>query len=146
MKAELEQALYRDFPELFREHSLPMSETCMCWGICCSDHWEPAIRKACQTIMDYFNPRREELKIVPAFSQVKEKFGGLRMYGSRHVNHEFDVVCSNAIQEAMMTAWHTCEHCGAVDAKNVSDKGWLQTLCPKCCAAAGITELDSEDP
>ena len=47
MNEELQEKLYADFPELFQEHKLDMSQTCMCWGLECGDGWEPIIRHAC---------------------------------------------------------------------------------------------------
>lgn len=47
MNEELQNKLYQDFPELFQESKLDMSQTCMCWGIECGDGWEPIIRNVC---------------------------------------------------------------------------------------------------
>jgi hypothetical protein len=35
MNKELEEQLYNKYPKLFKERSLPMTQTCMCWGIEC---------------------------------------------------------------------------------------------------------------
>ena len=37
--------LYTDFPELYSQHTLPMNQTCMCWGFCCGDGWFDLIYK-----------------------------------------------------------------------------------------------------
>jgi hypothetical protein len=56
MNQELENKLYKDFPDLFQEHKLDMYQTCMCWGLECGDGWEPIIRHAC--VMLSGNSRR----------------------------------------------------------------------------------------
>lgn len=33
MKKELQDNLFEQFPVLFERRLLPMSQTCMCWGI-----------------------------------------------------------------------------------------------------------------
>ena len=39
MKQELDEALCRDFPNLFRDRHGNMMTTCMCWGFECGDGW-----------------------------------------------------------------------------------------------------------
>lgn len=50
MTKELEDALYKDFPELFQEVELDMTQTCMCWGLECGDGWEPVVRNMCKML------------------------------------------------------------------------------------------------
>lgn len=60
--------------------------------------------------------------------QVKEKFGGLRVYA----HGEGDVEAANAaIAAAEDRAWHTCQDCGASGAK-LRRGGWARTLCDGC--------------
>jgi hypothetical protein len=33
MKAELQEKLYTDYPEIFKQKDLDMTQTAMCWGI-----------------------------------------------------------------------------------------------------------------
>lgn len=44
MKKELDEALCRDFPLLYRDRFASMRTTCMCWGFP-GDGWEPLIRE-----------------------------------------------------------------------------------------------------
>jgi hypothetical protein len=62
--------------------------------------------------------------------QVKEKFGGLRIY------IDYDLACTEA--EMLRTlcdfaeglSYHTCEQCGkTMDVSTISHRGWLKTLC-----------------
>ena len=45
MRDELDQALVRDFPNLYRNRHGVMMSTAMCWGFDCGDGWEPLIRE-----------------------------------------------------------------------------------------------------
>jgi len=60
-------------------------------------------------------------------TQVKEKFGGLRIYLS-HVNAEADAIITAAEEEAGAT----CENCGSKDQVQLRGGGWLRTLCEIC--------------
>lgn len=77
MTAELEQKLYKAFPKLFAQKDLPKEQTCMCWGIETPDEWFDVIYKACDTIQNYIDQTKSS---QIEFTQVKEKFGSLRMY------------------------------------------------------------------
>jgi len=78
MKQELEQKLYNDFPKLFRQKDLDKMQTCMCWGIDTPDEWFDVIYKACNLIQEHCDSIEGQIE----FTQIKEKFGQLRMYCS----------------------------------------------------------------
>lgn len=64
------------------------------------------------------------------FLQIKEKFGGLRVYTNFSVKD-----LDELIEEAEDRSFHTCEICGSTE--NVTTKpnrkgGWILTLCDKC--------------
>lgn len=63
----------------------------------------------------------------PQLHQVKEKFGGLRVYTS-HVHPEIDAL----IRKAEARADQTCEWCGTTENVNTEGSGWIITLCPSC--------------
>lgn len=76
MTKQLQEKLYQDFPDLFQNKSLPMSKSCMYWGVDVDDGWEPIIRQMCNSlayVMDKY-----DVKVV--FDQIKEKFGTLTVY------------------------------------------------------------------
>lgn len=58
-------------------------------------------------------------------SQVKEKFGGLRVY----LDNGTDAALA-AVRDAEAQAARTCERCGADGAKRSGS--WLRTLCEGC--------------
>ncbi len=77
MKEELQEKLFKKYPKLFRQHSLTIHESAMAWGICTGDGWYKLIDKCCSSIVTYCKKMRME---HPKFTQVKEKFGTLRIY------------------------------------------------------------------
>ena len=119
MTPELQDALARDYPELFADINKPMQQTCMCWGCECGDGWEPLIRRVCNQLVGLEPP--------PVFDQIKEKYGGLRIY--YHGGPADDSV-QDIVDKAERQSLRTCEVCGAAGAPNYM--GWISTLCGKC--------------
>lgn len=71
---------------------------------------------------------REEFWKVPTqlvFTQIKEKFGTLRVYYSGG-----DEFCEGIIAMAESMSAVTCEDCGVPG--KVRDGGWIRTLCDAC--------------
>jgi predicted unusual protein kinase regulating ubiquinone biosynthesis (AarF/ABC1/UbiB family) len=77
MKQKLQDKIFKDFPKLFAQKDLDKTKTCMCWGIETPDRWYDVIYKLCETIQNHIN--WNNLKQIE-FTQVKEKFGSLRVY------------------------------------------------------------------
>ncbi len=50
MTPALQQQLYDRYPDLFREKDLPMSQTCMCWGIETGDGWATLLDAMCAAL------------------------------------------------------------------------------------------------
>ena len=139
MKEELEKKLYDKYPEIFRQKDLPMTQTCMCWGISCGDGWYNILDNLCSMIMahnknlnwkikyDIEKGKATEADLVPVIqaTQVKEKFGGLRFYTNSTDDYVEGLV---GMAEAMSEC--TCEECGNPGKQN--DHGWIRTLCDPC--------------
>jgi len=193
MNKELEENLYKDFPDLFFEKDLPMTETCMCWGIDCRDGWEPILRSACKmltcrnsqsvrlkpallnklwlkftaSVKPLFRWLEKKLKIPPyritlpephlfdrfpgwevRFTQIKEKFGTLRIHYSvipKFSEEEVVRFDPASINEANERFWgyvdgvtsfaeymssRTCEKDGKPG--RLIRSGWWCTLCADC--------------
>jgi len=191
MNELLENKLYKDFPELFQEHTLDMSQTCMCWGLEVGDGWEPVIRNMCELLKSNASspiikkprfPYQYELEVwfhnkcrkierllrVPygklyqcrferyvkfkgfgvKFTQVKEKFGTLRVYYdvyNRYSPEEVKNVSKKTLHEAYLRyvgyvdgvisfatelSEHTCESHGKPGKLNT--KGWWKVRCEDC--------------
>ena len=122
MKQELDSALVRDFPNLYRAREWPMRDTCMCWGFP-GDGWEPLIRRLSEKLERLILAEPDRVHCYA--DQVKEKFGGLRFYMSCSTDE-----MEAAIDEAEAEAWRTCEECGAPG--KTRGTGWIRTLCDGC--------------
>jgi len=84
----------------------------------CGPGWFSLINEALKKLFK-LNPKLQIL-------QIKEKFGGLRLYVS-HCSSEMNIV----INEAKAKAEKTCELCGAPGDLN-NDGRWLSTKCLEC--------------
>ena len=106
MKEELEQQLYKKYPEIFKDTNMPSHESCMAFGLEVGDGWYYLIDTLCEALTYTFTTSVEvseedgkSLGIEPSkwkgekdryffkveppqvvASQVKEKFGTLRFY------------------------------------------------------------------
>jgi hypothetical protein len=118
MKPELDQALCRDFPKLYRDRHGDMTNTSMCWGFP-GDGWEPLIRRLSEKLEALIGDSDARA------SQCKEKFGTLRFYmdGS---TEEMEALIKLAENESAKT----CEICGAPG--TLVGKGWYKTRCETC--------------
>jgi hypothetical protein len=124
MRPELDAALVRDFPRLFRDRCGDSSETRMCDGFAAGDGWEPIIRRLAEKLEPI--SRESDLRAV----QVKEKLGELRFYVSgtpATISKTVHAATSAAREESR----RTCEHCGSPGLTR-SFEGWLVTLCDAC--------------
>ena len=127
MKKELDEALCRDFPKIFRDRCEDMRKTCMCWGFECGDGWEPLIRELCENLAAI----EQASGCVIVATQVKEKFGGLRFYVHTEGQQPWHRIVDDCIDAAERKSEYTCEACGErgrIDSK----EPWLRCLCEKC--------------
>lgn len=131
MKPELSQKLFEEYPNQFK--NLKYIE--------CGDGWYEIISTACWKIKKHEDNKRwrkeyleknepERLDDEPEyfsvkFDQIKEKYGGLRLYYSGGDDY-VDGVLSMA--EAM--SYKICEVCG--NKRQPNENGWISTLCESC--------------
>ena len=125
MKVELQQILFQTYPKIFRQKSLPMSETCMCWGIECGDGWFILLDGLCKNIQTYLDCY-PEINQVEA-TQVKEKFGGLCFYFEGGDKYIWEL-----ISQAESQSYKTCERCGSTEKVSQTKGGWILSLCELC--------------
>lgn len=125
MKEDLENRLYKKYPELFQEKDLSIQESCMPWGMEIGDGWYWIMDTLCESITVYCKNNKLEL---PTFKQVKEKFGELRVY-----NDSNNDIINGMIFLAELQSLRTCEKCGS-HTEDVNRKGrsYMITLCKKC--------------
>lgn len=92
----------------------------------CGAGWWPLIERVADAI-DAYNASHPDSPVE--VSQIKEKFGGLRIY---HYNAPEGI--RQLIDETIATASHTCEKCGSTEGVTCGADGILITLCSTCRA------------
>ena len=124
MRKELDEALCKKYPEIFKDRNGDMRTTAMCWGFECGDGWYHIIDAACAQIENRaYNNRLNNLKFPPVIAtQVKEKYGTLRFYyvgGDDYVD--------GVVSMAEAISARTCEVCGNPG----KERGnfWIKTVC-----------------
>lgn len=126
MTKELQQKLYDRFPVLYRQKDLPMTQTCMCWGIEVDDGWFDLIWMLSLALEDETKTTGAVIEAV----QVKEKFGGLRFYVGACTERGH-----NLINAAERLSEITCEVCGKYGRVTNRDGGyWLKCVCKEHAA------------
>jgi hypothetical protein len=140
MDQELQDKLFEKYPELFSNRTKSPMESCMSWGIECNNGWYELLSSLCWRIFqhekniedrkrilaDQPEKIKEELAYFPVkFDQVKEKYGGLRVYFTGG-----DDYVEGVIGMAEEYSYKICEVCGNSGKPNKG--GWITTLCDSC--------------
>jgi hypothetical protein len=134
MNNELENQLYEKYSILFDNRHKSPAESCMAFGIECGDGWYDLLSAVCWQIYQREQNIKNRLKyegkdentwIPVRFDQIKEKFGGLRIYYSGG-----DDYVRGTISMAEEMSYKICEVCGNKGKPNKS--GWITTLCDNC--------------
>ena len=141
MDAELQNQLYGKYPDLFSNRTKSPRESCMAWGIECNNGWYELLASVCwrifqheRNISDRIRIRNKDLmpndqsdmEYIPVkFDQIKEKYGGLRVYYSGGDNYIRGVVSM-----AEEYSYKVCGVCGNAGKPNKG--GWITTLCESC--------------
>jgi hypothetical protein len=144
MTPEKQQILFDRYPALFRERTLPNTQTLMCYGIDIQDDgWFNIIDTMCARI--------EAVKrVVPGldltFQQVKSKFGGLRAYRSGiELNGADEVwvgIIDAIIYKAQQESYIVCEVTGSWGRSYCSPGGWVRTLNPATAKELGFMDRE----
>jgi len=133
--------LYQKYPDMFSNRHKSPRESCMSWGCECGLGWYDILSSLCWMInqhgrnkqdqRDYTEKHQPErlseiLEYAPVkFDQIKEKFGGLRVYFSGG-----DDYIEGLVSMAESFSYKICEICGERGQPNKG--GWIVTLCDKC--------------
>ena len=100
----------------------------MAFGFECDDGWFNLLYSAFTEIEDYFLNSFGRIPDYFYIVQVKEKWGGLRIYVSSAPQAVHDI-----IDKAEEQSFKTCEKCGAVGECFHRDMlPYVRTLCDKC--------------
>jgi len=119
-KKEFEAKLVKEFPAYFIDMYGSRKITSLSFGLEIEPGWFDIIWRLCDDIKKLDTP--ENFKFV----QIKEKFGGLRVY-AYNSNKEIEDLVEKAEKEAEIT----CEMCGTKE--NVTTEGsWIKVLCQPC--------------
>ena len=121
MKPELTQKLYDKYPSLFRGKDESVMTNLMPFGLECGDGWYSIVDQTCAHLLQLADYEGN----YPKFMQIKEKFGGLRMYLTEYTELQYIIV-----NYAEKQSYNICETCGE-DGHIRSSKYWIHTLCDK---------------
>jgi hypothetical protein len=135
MDEELQNILFEKYPDLFSNRTKSPKESCMSWGCDIGNGWYDLLSSVCWRISQHeeYIKTRKKYKLTDAeeeyypvkFDQVKEKYGGLRIYYSGG-----DDYVEGAISMAEEMSYKICEICGNSGKPNKG--GWITTLCNSC--------------
>jgi hypothetical protein len=141
MDQELQNQLFEKYPDLFSNRTKSPMQSPMCFGIECNNGWHELISSVCWRISQHEKNISERIRIrteagkpndqsdldyVPVkFDQVKEKYGGLRIYYSGG-----DDYVDGVVSMADEYSYKVCEVCG--NAGKPNKDGWITTLCDSC--------------
>jgi hypothetical protein len=141
MDQTLQNKLFEKYPNLFSNRTKTPMESCMSWGCEVGNGWYDILSSLCWMITQHekniaerilirnkFGTQNDQkdLEYFPAkFDQIKEKFGGLRVYFSGG-----DEYIEGLVSMAESFSYQICEECGEKGKPNKG--GWISTLCENC--------------
>lgn len=133
MNKVLDDYLCDKYPKIFVERTLSPRESCMGRGFETGNGYFPLIDSLCHQIQAHIDQHNQYCKYQPpieqmVFQQVKEKFGGLRIYSQGG-----DEYCKGLIGMAEAQSYSICEICGKAGLLEVGHtKGLIQSVCKEC--------------
>jgi hypothetical protein len=125
MDQELQNQLFEKYPNLFSNKDKSPRESCMAWGIECNSGWYDLLSAVCWRIFQHEKNIADPYYVPVKFDQIKEKFGGIRIYYSGGDDYIRGVV---SLADEM--SYKICEVCGNSGKPNKG--GWITTLCDSC--------------
>ncbi len=138
MSPEFEDKLVRKYLPLFQDVDKPPTESLMCFGCECGDGWYALLDRLCACITAHVKNHWEHDHPY-RFMQIKEKYGGLRVYDRGHDDTIYGMIC---MAEEM--SYSMCELCGS-PASLCTTGHWLRTLCPPCAEQNGYRLCRKDD-
>ena len=125
MKKELQNKLKEKYPSLFNQSNLPNTRSLMCYGCAIGDGWYDIFDKMCEKIIEVDTNKQV------SFSQVKEKFGYLRVYAdSGDIKREKVKIIQEIINQTEGDSATVCESCGKPGEQRRGE--WIKVLCDEC--------------
>jgi hypothetical protein len=135
MNTELQNKLYEKYPQLFVNKDKTPMQSPMCFGIETGEGWYEILSSLCWMIKQYedsviwqtewnqkTNPEYKSDYFPVKFDQIKEKYGGLRVYFSGG-----DQYIEGLVSMAEAMSYKICDVCGNKGEAN--KQGWISTRC-----------------
>jgi hypothetical protein len=135
MNDELQNKLYEKYPQLFVNKDKTPMQSPMCFGIETGEGWYEILSSLCWMIKQYegsviwqtewnqkTNPEYKSDYFPVKFDQIKEKYGGLRVYFSGG-----DQYIEGLVSMAEAMSYKVCDVCGNKGEAN--KQGWISTRC-----------------
>jgi len=129
MQKLTERDLIEKHPLIFQDRYASPLESCLSFGIECGPGWYHILDVLFEKITEYCEKERFP---SPKATQIKEKFGSLRVY--MNVTTPY---IDGLIWMAESITHSACEVCGAPAKKTGFDRGWLQVRCPEHSRSGG---------
>jgi len=126
MNNELQQRFLERWPAWFDTKG-DIRKTLMSSGFCHGDGWFDILWRLLEDLEPLVGGRQFQVL------QVKEKFGGLRVYVSSTTD-EIQTRIESAEQESL----GTCEICGRPGRRH--EAGWIKTLCDEHASARSLDD------
>jgi hypothetical protein len=121
MKQELEQRIMSRWPRWFDGNG-DTRRTLMSWGFCHDDGWIDLLWRLFEDLEPLVGEWERHTGHTFQILQVKEKFGGLRVYA---VSEARAAICER-IEAAERESYYRCELCGG---PGTLPRGFFKTLC-----------------
>ena len=116
-----DEELFNKYPKLLRQYKLKPNETCLCWGLIPGPGWTNIVADMCKELDAYREKRASNLELT----QIKEKFGELRVYSDGG-----DDMVDNIIRKYEVLSRITCMGCG--NPGMMRKTGWMRCHCDIC--------------
>jgi hypothetical protein len=143
MTNSLQNQLFKKYPGLFKQRKFPTSQSNMWCGADTDDGWYTLLDSVCNWLN--WNITHNKYPKVE-FTQVKEKFGTLRLYytikgnkkgkdDKKEETEDFIRRCGEiegVISFAESLSGSICEVCG--NPGKLTNEGWMRTECDLCRA------------
>lgn len=121
MRLELERALIEKYAAQFSAPELGPKNSLTCFGCEHGDGWYDIVSTACKLIAAHLEQHPQPFM----WTQIKEKFGALRLY-----YYGGDEYIAGVIAMSETLSCLVCERCGNRGQRRGT--GWLYTLCDTC--------------
>jgi len=131
MTHEKFKLLYDQYPAFFAGVHEPITQNLMPFGCDCEDGWYHLIESFCRLAKDELAQQKTPCSLK--FIQIKEKFGGLRLYYDLSLacepqrQREIEASIAALARFAEDLSYQTCEATGLPG--HLYQTGWHKTLC-----------------